>query len=121
METFGGTAVRSSNGTSQYVPLLTPGGPATQQLLFIDTAPPYRTNIGIVSDEPAFAEVLVYDASGGEVMRTTLGTNGGVAQTAVIPRLINGRAVVRFLAGQGRAYASLIDGRTGDATFVHGQ
>jgi subtilisin-like proprotein convertase family protein len=119
--TVAATRVRNG-GVSQFVPMLDlKESAATQQLLFIDTVPPYRTNIGIVSDAPAFAEVIVHDSAGTEVLRTTLGTNAGVAQTAVTPRLTNGRAVVRFLAGRGRAYASLVDGRTGDATFVPGQ
>jgi subtilisin-like proprotein convertase family protein len=119
--TAAGTRIRNG-GVSQYVPMLDlETSPATQQLVFIETAPPYRTNIGIVSERPALAEVIVYDASGAEVLRTTLGVNSGVAQTAVTPRVVHGRAVVRFLVGRGRAYASLVDGRTMDATFVHGQ
>ncbi|MDQ3281975.1 MAG: proprotein convertase P-domain-containing protein [Acidobacteriota bacterium] len=110
-----------TDGMSQFIPLLPPNGPAEQQLVFIESGDAYRTNIGIVSDANAIAEVIVYDAAGAEVTRTILATSGGVAQTAVLSRVINGRAVVRFLEGNGRAYASLVDNRTGDATFVAGQ
>jgi subtilisin-like proprotein convertase family protein len=110
-----------TDGMSQFIPFLDPNGPAVQELVFIETENGYRTNIGIVSDAPAIAEVVIYDAAGAEVTRTTLATGGGVAQTAVSRRVVNGRATVRFLAGRGRAYASLIDNRTGDATYVPGQ
>ncbi len=111
-----------TDGMSQFVPLLGRDGPPEQQLLFIESAEPYRTNIGIVSDAPAMAEVLIHDAAGTEVTRTTLSTDGGVAQLQVTERVVNGRATVRFLDGTtGRAYASLVDNRTGDATYVAGQ
>ena len=110
-----------TDGMSQFVPLLERAGPAEQQLLFLETAEPYRTNVGIVSDTPAFAEVIVYDAGGTEALRTVLSTEGGVAQLQLTQRLVNGRATVRFLGGTGRAYASLVDNRTGDATYVAGQ
>jgi subtilisin-like proprotein convertase family protein len=117
---FGMSRIRN-DGMSQFVPLLSPSGPEVQELVFIETENGYRTNIGIVSAAPALAEVVIYDAAGGEVLRTTLATDGGVAQTAVSRRVVNGRATVRFLAGRGRAYASLVDNRTGDATYVPGQ
>jgi hypothetical protein len=52
------------------------------------------------------------------VQRATLQTVTGVAQLPVLPRIASGRAVVRFLGEPGRAYASLIDNRTGDATYI---
>lgn len=117
---FAATRV-ATDGMSEFTPLLDAHGAAEQHLLFIDTIAPYRTNVGFVSEEPARAEVIVYDAAGTESDRFVLATEGGVAQTGVTRAVSNGRAVVRFLAGTGRAYASLIDGRTGDATFVAGQ
>ncbi|HEX8253637.1 MAG TPA: proprotein convertase P-domain-containing protein [Thermoanaerobaculia bacterium] len=110
-----------TDGMSQFVPFLDPAGPAEQQLVFIESANGYRTNIGIVAEEAAIAEVVIYDAAGAEVSRTTLSTSGGVAQTAVLAPVIGGRATVRFTSGRGRAYASLVDNRTGDATYVAGQ
>jgi hypothetical protein len=110
-----------NGGMSQFVPFLDiEAPPAEQQLLFIESVEPYRTNIGIVADAPVFAEVSIYDAAGNEVARTPLSTGGGVAQLQVTQRVVNGRATVRFV-GRGRAYASLVDNRTGDATFVAGR
>lgn len=126
---FVGSRVHNSNGTDQFIPFV--GHPANvsaeQQLLFIETIPPYRTNIGVFNyfAREARAEVIVYDASGTERQRAVLQTVNGVAQMPVLPQLTSGRAVVRFLdgldLGPGYAYASLVDGRTGDATYVPGR
>jgi subtilisin-like proprotein convertase family protein len=121
---FAGTRVRGG-ATDQFVPLVDAAGAETQQLLFIETMPPYRTNIGVFAGGPldatGTAEVVVYDAAGTEVQRALLETVGGVAQMPVLPRIVSGRAVVRFLGTPGHAYASLIDNRTGDATYVEGR
>lgn len=90
-------------------------GPAEQHLLFGENSAARRINIGIVSTG-GLAEVTVHDAEGAEVERFTITT-----QRAVQAPVANGRAVVRFLSGTGRAYASVIDTRTGDATFFPGQ
>jgi subtilisin-like proprotein convertase family protein len=113
------TRIRT-DGMSQFVPFLERDGPAEQHLLFLESAEPYRTNVGIVSDAPASAEVVLYDAAGIEAARTILFTAGGVAQFQVVQRIVNGRATVSFLGGTGRAYLSLVDNRTGDATYVAG-
>ncbi|HEX7828575.1 MAG TPA: proprotein convertase P-domain-containing protein [Thermoanaerobaculia bacterium] len=117
---FGATRV-ATDGMSQFIPLQARNESPVQHLVFIDNATPYRTNIGIFSEEAATAEVTVYDAAGVELERFTLTNDGGVAQQVVSRVVSNGRAIVRFLNGMGNAYASLIDGRTGDATFVAGQ
>ncbi|HEX8170060.1 MAG TPA: proprotein convertase P-domain-containing protein [Thermoanaerobaculia bacterium] len=104
------------DGTTQYAPFLTSGN-AEQHLSFIETVPPYRTNIGFVSDGAATAEAIVYDGAGVELARYELATASGLAQAAVLVRVAGGRAVVRFTSGRGAAYASLIDTRSGDATF----
>jgi len=117
---FAATRV-ATDGMSQFIPLLEGDGAHEQQLLFIDSVAPYRTNIGIVARNAALAEVIVYDAAGREVERMTLATPGGVAQSGVTRAVTNGRATVRFVEGRGHAYASLVDGRSGDATFVAGQ
>ena len=112
---------RITNGlTSQYVPFLAASS-SDQHLLFIDNSAGYRTNIGISSERPAIAEAIIYDSAGSEVERQVLATAGGIAQGPVKAVLTAGRAVVRFLSGTGRAYASLIDTRSGDATFIGGQ
>ena len=116
--TIGATRTRT-DGFSEFVPLLSVEGDAEENLLFVESGGGYRTNLGIVSEEAAVAELIVYDAAGHEVQRTTLATPGGVAQTVVSTPVVNGRALARFLFGHGHAYASLIDNGTGDATFVH--
>jgi hypothetical protein len=116
---FAATRVRTE-GATQFVPLLA-AGPAEQHLLFVETSAPYRTNVGIATEVPAVAEIRVYDAAGVEREQFTLSTEGGTVQRAVMAGIRGGRAVVRFLEGSGVAYASFIDGRSGDATFVAGQ
>ena len=116
---FAGTRVRNGR-MSQYVPFEDPDAPPEQQILFVENDAAYRTNIGIASDF-AEAEVVVYDAGGLVVQRSLLGPSGGVSQLAVTAPVTHGRAVVRVLAGRGRAYASLVDNRTGDATYIAGQ
>jgi subtilisin-like proprotein convertase family protein len=111
------TRIRNG-GTNQYVPPMGLEGPALQQLVFIETMPPYRTNVGIFTAGEATAEVVIRDAAGNEVQRAILLTADGAAQLAVLPRIARGSATVRFLAGTGHAYASLVDNRTGDATYV---
>lgn len=117
---FAGTRIVHA-GTMQFVPLMPLQGPDAQQLVFIESGAAYRTNIGIVARDPAVAEVVVFDASGAQLERQTLSTSGGIAQTRVNVPVTNGRAEVRFVAGGGQAWASLIDNGTGDATFVAGQ
>jgi subtilisin-like proprotein convertase family protein len=116
----GGTRVRTGD-MSQFLPLLPPNGPTEQHLLFIEKSAEYRTNVGIVADAPAEAEVVVFDAAGREIARQSLVTEGGVAQLSVRAPVSSGRAVVRFVSGSGCAYASLVDNRTGDATYVQGR
>ena len=122
-----GSRIHGSGGTDQFVPFVGYSRSNGQQLVLIETKPPYRTNIGIFNDifREATAEVVVYDAAGAEVQRELLRTLNSVAQMPVIPGIASGRAVVRFLDGldfgPGHAYASLIDNRTGDATYVAGQ
>lgn len=106
--------------TTQFVPFSSETA-GVQQLLFIESGSDYRTNIGIVAREPVAAEVIVYDASGAERERFTLVATRGLAQASVGVPLVHGRAEVRFPGGTGRAFASLIDRRSGDATFVPGQ
>jgi subtilisin-like proprotein convertase family protein len=123
--TFGWTRTRNG-GVSELVPLLgrtETVAPREQHLVFVESGDSYRTNIGIVSAIPAMALVFVYDAAGNEVARGDLSTNGGFTQFAVPGRVTAGRARVQFLlgAGQAEAYASLIDNRTGDATYVQGR
>lgn len=120
--TFGNVATRITNdGTSEYVPFVDPQGPVEQHLVFIESNASFRTNIGIIANEAAVAEVVVYDSAGHELDRRLLDTPRGLASMAVTPHVINGRAVVRFLTGRGQAFASMIDNKTGDAALIPGQ
>lgn len=111
----------TNNGTSQYVPFVDPIGPIEQQLLFVENTGAFRTNIAIVANEPATAQVTIYDSAGTAVEQKLLDTPRGLAQTSVTTRVVNGRAVVRFLSGRGRAFASMIDNKSGDAALILGQ
>ncbi len=106
--------------TTQGVPFLREGG-NEQHLLFIENDALFRTNIGIFAEHASDAEVIVYDGAGVEIERFTLSTGGGVTLRAVQTVVTNGRAIVRFRTGSGRACASVLDRRTGDATFFTGQ
>ena len=108
--------------TMQYVPFLESSGPAEQHVLFLEANAEYTTNVGFLTTGGARAEITFYDAAGAQ--------GGGRAIIAIPPgwfhvrapeSITGGRAVVRFTHGSGRAYASLIDRRSGDATFVAGQ
>ncbi len=110
-----------NNGTSEYAPFLDPIGANQQHLLFIESTDAFRTNIGFIANEAAVAEVTVYDSEGRVVEQRLLDTPRGLAQMAVTQRVLNGRALVRFLSGTGRAYASMIDNATGDSALVLGQ
>ena len=116
---FAGSRIASAR-TSQFIPFRAPTGPREQHLLFIESSPSYRTNIGITTPEAALAQVIVYDASGTEIASDILFARA-LAQMAVTTPVTGGRAVVRFLSGGGQAYASLIDNASGDATFVEGR
>jgi subtilisin-like proprotein convertase family protein len=119
---FGVAATRIVNGnTSEYVPFVDPAGPIEQQLVFVENTNGFRTNIGFIANEAAVAEVTVFDSEGRVLDQRLLDTPRGLAQMAVTPRVTNGRAVVRFLSGRGRAYASMIDNTTGDAALILGQ
>lgn len=117
--TYGATRIVSGD-TMQAVPLLT-AGPAEQHLLFAEVTKNFNTNAGIASSEAATAELVVFDSAGIEQGRMRLSTTNGLAQVPIPGPLSAGRVTVRFLSGQGRAYLSMIDRRTGDATFVPGQ
>jgi subtilisin-like proprotein convertase family protein len=130
--TAGGLAVAMPEGvfaatrivhgdTTQFIGLPHTGDFGTQHVLFIENSDTYRTNVGIVSDSSAAAECIIYNAAGVEVERHVLVTQRGLAQVPVRARVANGRAEVVYITGGGRAYASVIDGRTGDATFFAGR
>lgn len=118
--TFAATRIAFGD-TTQFVPLLEEQGGPTQELLFVESSPAYRSNLGIVSTGPAVADVRIHDAAGQVVETFVLWTEGGVAQSSVTAPVVQGRATVHFVEGTGRAYGSLIDSYSGDATYVWGR
>jgi hypothetical protein len=93
-----------------------------QQLLFIENDDRYRTNIGVaVTTENALFEITIFNAAGAEIERHVVAAGPGVAQLPVRSRVSGGRAAVLFRSGGGGVYASLVDNRSGDATFFSGQ
>ncbi len=105
------------NGSSQYVPLVEPDGPALQHLVVVENAGAFRTNIGILASAEALAELAILDASGAVVERQLLWTSRGLAQITVRVPVTGGRAEVRFLRWSGRAWASLVDNTSKDGAF----
>jgi hypothetical protein len=105
---------------NQFIRPMAVGERREEHLIGVENGGSLRTNIGIVSDAEATAEVLVFDAAGNEVERHLLATAFGLAQTAVARPVTGGRALVRVLSGRARAWASVIDDRSGDAAFVEG-
>ncbi|HYC88139.1 MAG TPA: proprotein convertase P-domain-containing protein [Thermoanaerobaculia bacterium] len=93
-----------------------------QHLLFIENSDSYRTNIGVaVASENALLEITIFNAAGAEIEHYTVAAGPGIVQLPVRSRVSGGRAQVLFRSGGGGVYASLIDNRTGDATFFTGQ
>jgi subtilisin-like proprotein convertase family protein len=108
----------AADGVSQGVPFQTLDDTREQQLPWIENTSDFRTNVGIVTDGEAVAEAIIYDGAGNEIERLILVTDRGAAQAPVSARVSAGRALVRILSGRARAYASVIDNRSGDATFL---
>lgn len=115
--------LRITNGrASQYIPFRQLTDRPLQHLIGLENDESHRTNIGMVAGMFGFAEVVVFDAGGREVERQLLALNEGLAQIGIGARISGGRAEVRALGIlRGRAWASVIDRRSGDAAFVDGQ
>jgi uncharacterized repeat protein (TIGR01451 family) len=104
--------------------------PSILTLQQIAQAEPYRTNLGVAeaTGKAATAQLRVFDGGGLKLFEQTLSLRGGeqrqlnsfLSQTGAA--LTNGRVEVQVTGGDGRvtAYASVIDGRTGDPLFVSG-
>ena len=110
--------------TMQFVPFAPQTFEGAHDLLFIENdLEQYRTNIGaaVTSPNGALLEIAVFNAAGVEIEHHVLAAGPGLVQMPVRSRVAGGRAAVLFRTGAGYAYASLIDRRTEDATFVSGQ
>ncbi|MGZ5431397.1 MAG: proprotein convertase P-domain-containing protein [Thermoanaerobaculia bacterium] len=107
--------------TTQALPMLQDDDDHRRHLLFIENNERYRTNVGIVSTGTSIVTFVVLDSAGTEIERRRLKVDPGVHQVPVTARVTNGHVVVIREHGVGTVYASLIDTRSGDATFFPGQ
>ncbi len=103
----------------QSVPLLEPAFSAQLDIPFVESSAAFRTNIGLMSEIDAVANVSVLDASG-KMLETTmhaLAPNQLDQFTIGVP-VTNGRVHIDVLSGRVAAYASVVDNATADAAFV---
>jgi hypothetical protein len=129
---------QTSNGTyGQFIPAVTPNdgvgrGQRALQILQVEESDRYRSNIGIaeVNGKPATVEVTAVppDSKFAVTMQTTLAANefrqyGSLIRSLGLPDTYNARITVRVVDGDGKvtAYASVIDQKTQDPTFVPAQ
>lgn len=120
------TYTTTDRGTcGEFIPAIHEPLPAPQELIGIEQSDRFRTNLGLVNfgSAPAAATVVVYDASGRELARSTPTVAGRSLQqlplaTIVATTLTNGRIEIR---GAVAAYASVIDNGTKDPSYIAGQ
>ncbi|HVR42258.1 MAG TPA: DUF5719 family protein [Thermoanaerobaculia bacterium] len=134
----GRTYSRAGSGTyGQFIPAVTAsGGTALGQrpleVLQIEESPGFRTNLGLVelTGNPVQVEIVVTipGSASSIVVPRSLKANEFIQLNSVLAQLnvgtaYNVRATVRVVSGSGRvaAYASVIDNRTVDPTYVPGQ
>jgi uncharacterized repeat protein (TIGR01451 family) len=129
---------QTSNGTyGQFIPAVTANdaaalGTRPLQLLQIEESDRYRTNIGFaeVTGKSATVEVTAIPSDSKVAASTQI--NLAPNQFIQFPQLLksmgltnmyNARVTVKVISGQGRvtAYASVIDSKTNDPTFVPAQ
>jgi subtilisin-like proprotein convertase family protein len=112
-----GDTMQYVNFPARFLPLADP-----IHLPFIENDDRYRTNVGVaVTSDNALFEVTIYNAAGAELESHTIAAGPGVVQVPVRSRVTGGRAALMFRTGGGGVYGSLIDNRSGDATFFAGQ
>jgi hypothetical protein len=129
---------QTSNGTyGQFIPAVTANDAATLgtrplQLLQIEESDRYRTNVGFaeVTGKSATVEITAVPSDSKVAASTQI--NLAPNQFIQYPQLLksmgltnmyNARVTVKVISGQGRvtAYASVIDSKTNDPTFVPAQ
>jgi len=129
---------QTANGTyGQFIPAVTPNdavgkGQRALQILQVEESDRYRSNIGIaeVTGKPATVEITAVppDSKFAVTTQTTLNPNefrqyGSLIRSLGLGDTYNARITVRVVDGDGRvtAYASVIDQKTQDPTFVPAQ
>jgi len=134
----GRTYDQEPTGTyGQFVPAVTPidaigtGDPALQ-ILQVEQSDAYRSNIGLaeVTGHPVTVEITAFvpDAKSYPIIQVPLRANefvqlNGLMTSLGYPTAYNARIQMRVIDGTGRAtaYASVIDNRTSDPTYVPAQ
>ena len=127
----------TSGNYSEFIPASTTenaaqaGGPALQ-LLQVEESPRFRTNLGLVevSGSPAVVEISVTTADSKVAVKTQLALRPNefkqfrrILQAIGLPVTYNARITIKVLSGSGKvaAYASVIDEKTQDPTYVPAQ
>ena len=91
----------------------------TQFILHAEHSAEWRTNIGLMSDIESSVRVSLFSADGALLdAHDRLVPPFTVVQFPLEDPVINGYVRVEVLSGRVTAYGSVIDNRTGDATFV---
>ena len=121
------TYTSAGGGTfGEFIPALHAAqGQAVQHLIGISQTAAFRTNIGLINfaDATATATIVAYDRAGGSVGRITAVVPGRSLQQLPLANIVasaldDGRIEVD---GPVAAYASVIDNRTQDPSFILGQ
>jgi len=128
----------TSNGTyGQFVPGITPQegvgrNDRALQILQVEQSERFRTNVGIVelTGNPVTVEISAFkpDSKVAVSTQVSLGANqfiqyGNLLSLMGLPTTYNARVALKVIDGNGRigGYASLIDNRTQDPTYVPAQ
>jgi subtilisin-like proprotein convertase family protein len=108
----------TAGGRGHFVPFEVPESRA-RNLLYVESSESFRTNIGLLTDIDSIVHVTLIDGAGVEVSREDYVLQPlRIFQFTVPDRIVNGRARVEVLSGRVYPYASVIDNRTGDPSFV---
>ena len=127
----------SSGSYSEFIPSATgdtaaAAGGRPLQLLQLEESPRFRTNLGIVevSGSPAVVEISVNTADSKVAVKTQVALRPNefkqfrrILQAFGLPTTYNARISLKVISGAGRVagYASVIDEKTQDATYVPAQ
>jgi hypothetical protein len=129
---------QTSNGTyGQFIPAVTANdaaalGTRPLQLLQIEESDRYRTNVGFaeVTGKPATIEVTAVPSDSKVAASTQINLTANqfiqypqLLKSMGLTNMYNARVTVKVISGQGRvtAYASVIDSKTNDPTYVPAQ
>ncbi len=113
--------VIANDGYRQSSAFIVPAA-ASQDIPFVESSSAFRTNVGLMSDVITSVRVTLFDAAGTELTSSVHDVLPMVLdQFPVTTPVTNGRVHIDVLDGRIAAYASVVDNRTGDASFVPAQ